>query len=227
MLCACSKDSQPEALGHFFLGDAEPSSGGGKTDSGPAVVDMGLSVDWATCNLGAKDPLEFGDFYSWAETSPKPQYSWENYKYYSPQSSRFLKYNTVNGYGKVDGLTRLLPEDDAATAVLGSGWRTPTYEELSELLNNCSWVTRSKGEVKYLVAKSNITGTSLVFPLCGVYNGADKQYEGNNACVWTSDLNPENIKQAIILYSDSNEAFVDIRSGIRCLGIPVRPVKEK
>lgn len=226
MLCACSKDNQPEALGRFFLGDAESVSGGGKTKADVAV-DMGLSVDWATCNLGAKDPLDFGTFYAWGEVSSKSFYSWDNYKYYSSQDVQLLKYNTVKGYGKVDGLTRMQPGDDPATTLLGSGWRTPTYKELSELLNGCSWVTKTKNEVKYLLAQSNSTGATMVFPLGGLYSGADKQYEGDSACVWTSDLNPDNILQAIILFSSSKEAYVEVKSGNRSLGIPIRPVREK
>lgn len=99
-------------------------------------VDMGLSVKWATCNIGASTPEEYGSYLSWGETDDKDSYTWANHKWGSAdQDSKMWKYT------KVDKLRLLEPKDDAATVRWGSDWRMPTEEEANELLKeeNCVW----------------------------------------------------------------------------------------
>ena len=114
--------------------------GGG--DSPKNAVDLGLSVKWATCNLGASSPEQPGDFYAWGETTPKAKFgSMEGYKWsYAEKSSYgdeillFSKYNSQSNQGKVDNKSKLDIEDDAARAKLGGKWRMPTKKEFQELI---------------------------------------------------------------------------------------------
>lgn len=105
------------------------------------IVDLGLSVKWASCNLGATKPEEFGNCYQWGDAMPATQRGAgvAGYKWYSGtyvDNFEILKYNTSDYMGLVDGRTELVPEDDAATVALGDKWRMPTGEELRELKQN-------------------------------------------------------------------------------------------
>ena len=105
-------------------------------------VDLGLSVNYATCNVGATTPEEYGDYFAWGEVEPKETYTWENYKYCDGSSTTLTKYCNKSNYGNngfTDTKTVLDPEDDAAIANWGGAWRMPTYDEFSELKNNCTW----------------------------------------------------------------------------------------
>ena len=111
-------------------------------------VDLGLPSGtlWATYNIGATKPEEYGDNFAWGETEPKDVYDWSTYKYatlkYDSEWGEYdwdsiTKYNMSGRYGIIDSLSTLLPEDDAATANWGSEWRMPTNEEQRELLDEC------------------------------------------------------------------------------------------
>jgi len=120
-----------------------PNSGGngggnnGNTYNGHEYVDLGLPSGtlWATCNVGATTPEGYGDYFAWGETTPKETYNWMTYKWGSGNESdgwlyreltKYCSDSTYGLYGFHDNLTELLPEDDAATANWGNGWRTPT-----------------------------------------------------------------------------------------------------
>ena len=123
-------------------------------------VDLGLPSGtlWATCNVGANAPEEYGDYFAWGETAPKDVYNWSTYQYYD--GSNLAKYTGS------DGLTTLLPEDDAATTNWGNEWRMPTKEEWQELLDNTTnkWTTQN-GVNGRLFTGSN--GNSLFLPAVG------------------------------------------------------------
>ena len=134
-------------------------------------VDLGLpsGLLWATCNVGANAPEEYGDYFAWGETQPKDTYNWSTYQYCNGSYNTLTKYcnNSSYGYnGFTDDLTTLLPEDDAATVNWGSGWRMPTEEEWWELYNNTTvtWTTQN-GVSGRLFTASN--GNSLFLPAAG------------------------------------------------------------
>ena len=104
-------------------------------------MDLGLSVKWATYNIGANSPEEFGDYYAWGEVEVKDNYTWETYKYYDVSNKNLTKYNTDknNSTGYPDNKTTLDPEDDVAHVKWGGNWRMPTKAEFDELRNNCKW----------------------------------------------------------------------------------------
>ena len=186
-------------------------------------VDLGLSSGtlWATCNIGASTPEEYGDYFAWGETSPKRNYDWSSYKF--GQESSFSKYNTV------DGLTQLELEDDAAYVILGKEWRMPTHEEELELAKECSWESVILNGISgYKITGPN--GNSIFMPRGGLYDGTDYACEGStlsnvNTCgwYWSSTLNSKgsSYAQGLCFYPSLIENVVDHE---RCDGHNIRPV---
>lgn len=186
------------------------------------AVDLGLSVKWASCNLGATKPEEFGNYYAWGETTAKSEYTWETYKYGSDYDA-LKKYCSNASYGKdgfSDELTALSTSDDAATKNWGSNWRMPTIDEWNELITKCTWKWTAKNGVKgYKVSKN---GKYIFLPAAGVYDD-DELYYPSYGYYWSSSLNadfPSNA-QNVILYSDGHATST---AGSRYWGLPVRPV---
>ncbi len=121
-------------------------------------VDLGLSVRWATMNVGAKNPSGNGNYYAWGETVPQSSkaYDWSSYKWCNGTDITLTKYCLYSSSGTVDNKTTLETEDDAATQNWGSAWRMPTITEIKELFNNCYWVWTSSynGNEGYFVYKA-------------------------------------------------------------------------
>ena len=165
------------------------------TDSslnGHDFVDLGLPSGtlWATCNVGATSPEDYGDYFAWGETVTKDSYSHVTYLYCNGSTSALTKYcnDTSCGYnGFTDTLTMLQPSDDAATANWGEGWRIPTKEEFNELLNNCTgtWTTRN-GVNGYLFTGTN--GNSIFLPAAGLIYGAGSPNVGSRGAYWTNSI---------------------------------------
>ena len=107
-------------------------------ECGHIWIDMGLpsGIKWASTNIGANLPQDEGNYYAWGETTPKDTYYKKNYKYHD--GTEYTKYT------EDDGLLELEAMDDAATANLGEDWRMPTYDEIEELQNNCTWTWTEK-----------------------------------------------------------------------------------
>lgn len=172
-------------------------------DSGSkGAVDLGLSVKWATCNLGASSPEQSGDFYAWGEIKPKTAFSWDNYKWTYEEKSSYgevillrSKYNSNTNQGKVDKKTNLDPEDDAARVKLGGNWRMPTKREFQELIDNCTWTLTTQNGVDGYEVTSKSNGNSIFLPFTGFYgpkgndnpDGATLSHkdQGN---LWISDM---------------------------------------
>lgn len=152
-------------------------------------VDLGLpsGTMWATCNVGASKPEEYGDYFAWGETAPKDYYDWSTYLDTYDNGSSFKKYRN-NG-----GLTELLPEDDAATANWGSPWRMPSLDQLKELLNisytTTEWTTLNDVYGRKITSKSN--GNSIFLPAAGYRWNDDLNYAGSNGDYWSSSLGPD------------------------------------
>ena len=153
------------------------------------AVDLGLSVKWATCNVGATKPEEYGGYYAWGETEEKEVYDWSTYKWYNGSGDTFTKYCTDSNYGTVDNKTTLDPEDDVAHVKWGGSWRMPTIDELDELLYNCTWTWATLNGVNgYTVTGSN--GNSIFLPAAGMKIGSEFSEEGDygSSIYWTSSL---------------------------------------
>ena len=135
-------------------------------------VDLGLPSGtlWATCNVGASKPEEYGDYFAWGETKPKSDYSWSTYKYCKGSIDTMTKYCTNNSLGTVDNKTELEPSDDATTANWGSEWQMPSLEQCKELYNSSytttTWTTMNGVEGRMITSNSN--GNSVFFAGSGL-----------------------------------------------------------
>ncbi len=194
-------------------------------------VDLGLPSGtlWATCNVGAQNPWDYGDYFAWGETEPKDDYSWSPYKYCNGSSSTMTKYCNKSDYGYngfTDELTVLQPVDDAATVNMGSNWRMPTEAEVQELYDNCDWEWTSNyngtGVSGYIV-KSRITSTSLFLPAAG-YRGGAVLGAGSRGYYWSSSLDSDGPSGGRNLYFASGGVYPDGWYGRR-YGQSVRPVR--
>ena len=202
----------------------------------PSLVDLGLSVKWATCNLGASKPTEYGGYYQWAGTKDVSDtgiyLDWSNCPYHtgSDNQSGWTKYNTESSYGTVDNKTVLESMDDVASVVLGGKLRIPTDEEWMELRNtdNCSWTwTTIDGVNGYKVQskKSGYTNNWIFLPAAG-YRSYDRLViVGSYGFYWSSSLGTEGTFNACSMYLSSSLVFRGHR--YRCFGQSVRPVCKK
>lgn len=184
------------------------------------AVDMGLSVKWASFNLGTDSPIKRGDAYAWGETSAKERYGWDNYKWSEGGSNNLTKYVTADGFGLegfMDGKNLLDPEDDAAAAILGDLWRTPTADEWAELADpdNCTWTRSAIRDVEGYKVVSNFTGKSIFLPAT-----ASGQYDGY---YWSSAIDAEEPNRAFTV-AFSTDAISSNYAVARSSACAVRPV---
>lgn len=188
-------------------------------------VDLGLSVKWATCNVGATKPEEYGDYFAWGETQPKDYYDWSTYKWCNGSKNTQTKYNTNSSYGTVDNKTQLELSDDAARANWGGSWRMPTSAEQDELRNNCTWTwTTQNGVYGYKVTskKSGYTNKSIFLPAAGYRGGSSLLSAGSYGYYWSSSLDAGSPYDA--WYVDFNSVRVYRSNYYRGYGFSVRPV---
>ena len=187
-------------------------------DNNHEYVDLGLSVKWATCNVGANAPEEYGDYFAWGETTTKSSYSNSNCPTYG------LNISQLQSQGYIDGAGNLNPKYDAATANWGGDWRMPTNAEQEELLNNCTWTwTTQNGVNGYKV--TGPSGASIFLPAAGLRDGASLSYSGSDGNYWSSapDEYYANTAHTLNFYSAEH-----VNNGYfgRFFGLSVRPVLE-
>ena len=188
-------------------------------------VDLGLSVKWATCNVGANKPEEYGDYFAWGETQPKSNYDWSTYKYCNGSHRTLTKYCTDSYYGTVDNKTQLELSDDAARANWGGSWRMPTDAEFTELREQCTWTrTTQNGVYGYKVTskKSGYTNKSIFLPAAGYRDDSSLLDAGSYGNYWSSSLHTDDPYRAYGSYFNSSNVGW-CRNG-RSLGQSVRPV---
>ena len=162
----------------------------------PEYVDLGLSVKWATFNVGATKPEEYGDYFAWGETETNSNYSWDNYKLCNGDYSTLTKYCRESRYGNngiTDTKTTLDMEDDVAHVKWGGSWRMPTKAEQDELCTNCTWTWTSLNGVNGYLVTSNKTGytdRSIFLPAAGYRDDTDLNNVGSYGYYWSSSLGP-------------------------------------
>lgn len=187
------------------------------------AVDLGLSVKWAGCNVGANSPEEYGDYFAWGETEEKTDYSWSTYKWCNGSFNTQTKYCTSSSYGTVDNKTTLDLEDDVAHVQWGGSWRMPTKAEQDELRAKCDWEWTTMNGVKgYQVTGPN--GNSIFLPAAGHRNGTEVFYRGSFGYFWSGTLNEHYSYGAygLLFYSGSTTGATYYLN----YGLPVRPVTE-
>ena len=194
-------------------------------------VDLGLpsGLLWATCNVGASTPEEYGHYFAWGETTPKINYSWSTYQYCNGSSNTLTKYcnNSDYGYnGFTDNLTTLLPEDDAATVNWGGDWRMPTEEELQELWDNTTvtWTTQN-GVGGALFTAPN--GNSLFMPAAGGRLDGGLYGAGTSGSCYSSTLPYYYAYAARVFSFTLTDSYISCHMNgyVRYIGRTVRPVR--
>ena len=155
---------------------------------GREFVDLGLSVNWATTNIGASLPEAYGNYFAWGEIKPKDTYSWATYKWSNDAGDKFTKYNAAYpDFGEVDGHTVLESKDDAAQIFWGKPWRMPTASEQAELEEKCTWMWEALNGVNgYRVTGPN--GHSIFLPAAGYIEDNSLKAEGKEGWYWSSSL---------------------------------------
>ena len=147
-----------------FYGKSNPTG----YENNYAYVDLGLSVKWATCNVGATKPEGYGNYYAWGETTTKSSYAESNYTYSSNP-------------------TTLPLSKDAAAVNMGGSWRMPTTAEQDELLTECTWTRTTSNNVSgYTVIGPN--GNSIFLPAAGYRDDSDLDGAGSYGYYWSSSL---------------------------------------
>ncbi len=187
-------------------------------------VDLGLPSGtlWATCNVGATSPEEYGDYFAWGETAPKEVYDWSTYVLCNGRDSTLTKYCTDAACGVVDNKTELEPEDDAAYVNWGPSWRMPTMDQLLELKDVCSWQrAEMNGVTGALVTGPN--GNTVFFPLAGARNGTEFERVGSYVYFWSTALFIDDTRVARYLYS--NGTTKQAWNRLRYYGFSVRAVR--
>ena len=160
---------------------------------GHEYVDLGLPSGtlWATCNIGATKPEDYGDYYAWGEANTKSTYNWSTYKYCNGWYDDLTKYCDESDYGNngfTDNLTELQRGDDPATANWGSDWCMPTIKQWEELLGNTTnkWTKQNGVEGRLFTSKKN--GNSLFLPAAGYRWDGILYYVGSYGNYWSSSL---------------------------------------
>ena len=176
------------------------------TTNGHEWVDLGLSVKWATCNIGAKYPEQVGDYISWSELGPKRDYPFE-----TPATGKEMK--DISGDVQYD----------AATKLWGSSWRIPTKEEFEELIKNCTLKATDIKGYKGMEFTSKINGRKIFLPFAGQISYDGYYGVGNLGRYWTSTPSP--------IYGTNDRAYnAEIEKGAtvdnigRMVGLTIRPV---
>lgn len=214
-------------FGTLSRADKEP----GTSYTVPDAVDLGLpsGLKWASFNLGASKPEEYGAYYAWGETEPKDDYSWETYKWCMGSNTTMTKYCTTSPHGSfgnngfTDNKTILDPEDDAAHVNLGGKWRMATYEECVELRENCTWTwTTQNGVNGSLITGPN--GNSIFLPAAGNWFGTDLNEEGSLGGTWGSSLDTFYPYTAWGQAYNEEWVIAGDMGGDRYVGCTIRPV---
>lgn len=192
-------------------------------ENGHEFVDLGLSVKWATCNVGANNPEEYGDYYAWGETETKKSYSPSTYKWCNGTVSTYTKYCTDSSYGTVDNKRNLELEDDVAHVKWGGKWRMPNTSEQKELRENCDWIWKTKKGINGYEIKSKINGNSIFLPAAAwFYYGAISSERGAKGYYMSTSLD-EGGGLHQLRFSEQSFSHKSTTNG-RWNGYPVRPV---
>ena len=186
------------------------------TANGYEWVDLGLSVKWATCNVGATKPEQRGSYFAWGETESRSYFVTDIYKW---------GWGYITKYNDEDDLIELELSDDAAHVNWGGNWRMPTRAEFDELLTNCVWSLSFQNDVEWYKVTSKINGNSIILPYSG-YGSGNNTERRTCCCYWSSSLHPKG-------FGDNRSAWhlcvgfsisYDMISIYRFYGMPIRPV---
>lgn len=199
------------------------------------MMDLGLSVKWAMCNLGASAPEEYGLYYQWgdtegygSDTSDGKSFFWSDYKWCNGAANSLIKYNSWTIYGDVvDNLTVLETVDDAASAALGGSWRMPTVEEWQELINKCTWTWTTLNGINGFKVQSTVDGYTdnwIFLPAAG-WRITNTLSDKNSLGYWSKSIGIRSDAACSIYYYPNEDSHdVDLGNTSRPIGFSIRPV---
>lgn len=189
-------------------------------------LDLPSGTKWASFNLGATKPEEYGDYYAWGEITPKENYSWSTYKWCNGTQHSMNKYCYDSNYGKIDNKTVLELTDDAAYISLGSGWRLPTREQQDELRENCDWEWTIYNGVVGMKVKSRKNEAFIFLPAAGYRSGSSTSYAAEYGYYQSASLDLKNSDDSYYFYFNSGGHYwQDFSTTVgRDVGFSVRPV---
>lgn len=220
-------------------------------DNHPHAIDFGLpsGTKWSCCNLGATKPEEYGNFYAWGETGGYTSkgeiegssdysayemsdriFNWAHYKWCNGSFYTLTKYCTQEGYGTVDGKTKLGLTDDAAHVSWGGNWRMPTEDEIKELIENTYFGYQPEivnGVIGYKLSNKNNEDNYIFLPAAGYRGDEYIRYPGNYGRYWGSTVDKEGPHNAIALVFEAGGWTMsppNYATLYRCNGQSIRPV---
>lgn len=219
------------------LGNVAQAQKAANSAGGHKYVDLGLPSGtlWATCNIGASKPEDYGNYYAWGEISTKSDYAWNSYKYTNgttwmdPKLTKYCSQSECNGSSRfTDNLTELQSGDDPAAYNWANGWLTPSKAQWDELLANTTnkWTTRNGVKGRLFTSKKN--GKTLFLPSAGGYEDDSSKLDrigGSNGIYWSCSLYTDCPIYAWYIGFTSDDCR--IYCGDRNWGISVRPVRQK
>ena len=206
--------------------------------NGHDYVDLGLpsGTKWATMNIGASAPEDYGNYYAWGETETKETYNWSTYKYFFDNNGDNVPYDdnwrVESGELKDIGCNIAGTQYDVAHMKWGDSWKIPTSAQMDELQNRkyCEWIWTFLNGVKGYIITSKLNGKSIFLPACGVFYSNEQQHMNTDGYYWLSTSETSNTFYAdyLIFSSDSyetchkSELFQDYNG--RDHGRAIRPV---
>jgi uncharacterized protein (TIGR02145 family) len=193
--------------------DPSATSDNDGTSATGEAIDLGLSVKWASCNVGASSPEEYGGYYAWGETEEKSDYEESTYKYYNSSTDSYIDIgSSISG-----------TQYDVAHVKWGGNWRMPTDEEFKELCDKCtkSWTKYNGVKGWRFVGPS---GKSIFLPAAGCRWGTDVGGQGYNGRYWSGTICSD--VSIYAWYLDFSDGLVDPSNNYRDYGFSVRPVSE-
>jgi hypothetical protein len=183
--------------------------------NGHDYVDLGLpsGTKWATMNIGASTPEDYGNYYAWGETETKEEYGWNTYKYFFDNNGNYVPYDdkwcVESGELKDIGSNIAGTQYDVAHMKWGDSWKIPTSAQMDELQNReyCEWIWTFLNGVKGYIITSKLNGKSIFLPACGVFYSCEQQHMNTDGHYWlsTSEVNNAFYADYLIFSSDSHE----------------------
>lgn len=214
--CTAQDGSAKQATCTVIVG--KPTTG---EANGHTWVDLGLPSGtlWATSNVGADVPGEYGDYFAWGETTPKAEFNFENYKYYDNATKRYTKYYFNSNDGTGDNKTRLDVEDDAARANWGERWSMPSFEQMKELIKYCTrqWSCQDGNIGTLFTSEKN--GKTIFLPAAGERRYYEFNGIASEGCYMISEFFNNGPNSVIRFFKEDYDGY-----GGRPFGYSVRPV---